>query len=938
MRSLPCFTLRLAAILPVSLLLTLVPVAAAATFAVTTASVPNGVDGVAYSAQLTSANGTGTVTWALTTGSALVKGLTLSTAGKISGTATASTNGAGSFKVTAKDSAKPTAHTALATIAYIINPETGAFRISSTSFPNGTVGVAYTSSIKSSGGTGAVTYKLIDSTKLPAGLSLSSAGAITGKPTATSSGKDFWVEATDSSTPTKKTVNAYLGILVKPALLKITDNLPAGLVSTPYGGTVNVSGGAATYTWTVNTTVVPANGAHVNLSDGLSIWVCDNGNLCIGGSPTSAATVSFKVSVRDTAGATGGPLSLSIKINPAASGTQVSGQINNLNDWCGNGTVPSYPPITVTLGTTPARTTTANIHSGTFSFSDVPAGKYTITPSISIAGSSSVFYPASENVVASGGSVTAPSFSFSVGYTVSGTVNYTGAKTGRIYLTLNSNNCGVQSGTSIAVKGPFTIRGVAPGSYTLQAWMDNIGYGAQNGANPTGSSSATVSTSADLTSASVTLADPAASTLTTAPQLQGVSGFNQGVLALYNAIQNDNNVELASSYKLEWSTTEAFSAVAGSKTFPATGTNGSNIWFVNGLTNGAVYYFRTQGVAGSSSSPWSSVFGPVTIDAPTSGNTVSGTVSFTGDATGPMFTGFYNNSTGGVYVTQVGSKASPPTSPAAYSVKIPSGSGYVHFAVVDQENLGTVVPGDIQDTNGGNSANVTISGPLANEDLTLPGGNATVSLTTSHYEQVNKNGSAEGYDLDFSVNGVLKQPAAVTLISGPHLVTPADIGECASCGGGGSFGFYFGLNTDVPKVGDAYSLLVTYTDGTTQTFTPSVSAVLSAFATALSPTGTGTNLQPTFTWTDPADASSYVYSFNLWDANGNQIWRIPNHDSGNGFASTITSIVWGTDPTGASNPPSVNALTNGENYNWQIQAQDANGNSTQMQVSYEPNN
>ena len=147
MRSLYCVTMRLAAVLPVSLLLTLVPVAAAATFTVTTTSVPNGVDGVAYSAQLTSANGTGTVTWTLTTGSALVKGLTLSTAGKISGTASASTNGSGNFKVTAKDSAVP-AHTATATIAYIINPEDGAFRITTTEFPNGTVGVA--SSIPSS--------------------------------------------------------------------------------------------------------------------------------------------------------------------------------------------------------------------------------------------------------------------------------------------------------------------------------------------------------------------------------------------------------------------------------------------------------------------------------------------------------------------------------------------------------------------------------------------------------------------------------------------------------------------------------------------------------------------------------------------------------------------------------------------------------------------
>jgi hypothetical protein len=935
MRNLSSVTMRLAAILPISLFLALAPAAGAATFTITSKSVPNGVDGVAYSAQLASANGTGKVTWALASGSSLEKGLTLSTAGKISGTATASTNGSGSFKVTAKDSAAA-AHTATATIAYIINPEDGSFRITTTEFPNGTVGVAFSSSIKSSGGTGKISYKLIDSTKLPVGLSLSAAGAVTGKPTAASSGKDFWVEATDSSTPTAKTVKAYLGILVEPAL-KIATSLPAGVAGSPYGGTLKAEGGAPSYSWTVNGKAVPNNSSQIALGDGLNIFTCSGGNLCIGGSPTSAATVSFKVSVRDTAGATGGPFSLSITIGSATSGTLVTGQIDNLNDWCGNGTVPSYPPITVTLGTTPVRTTTADIHSGDFSFSNVPAGTYTLTPSISIAGASSLFYPASEKVAVAGSSQKAGGFTFSVGYTVSGTADYAGSDTGRIYLALNSNNCGTTSGTSIPAKGAFSIHGVAPGSYTLQAWMDTVGYGQPNGANPAGSSSVTVSTTANLTGANVTLADPGAITLSTAPQLQGVAGFDQGVLAQFNAIQNNNGVELANSYNLEWSTSQSFSSVTGSKAFPATGSDGSSVWFVNGLTSGAVYYFRAQGMAGSSASPWSSVVGPVTIEAPTGGNAVSGTVSFTGEAAGPMYTGFYNQKTGDVYLTQVGSKASPPTSPAAYSVKVPSGTGYVHFAAVDQENLGTVVPGDIQNLNGGGkSGGLTISGPLANEDLTLPSGNATVSLTSSHYQQVNQYGTNNGYSLNFSVNGEIKQPAAVTLASGPNSLTPADIGECGNCGGGG-FQFYLSLNTDVPKVGDTYNLQVTYTDGTTQTFNAPVSAVLSTFATDLLPTGAGGSTTPTFKWTDPAPAASYVYSFNLWDANGNQIWQIPNHDSGAGFPSTITSITWGTDPTGSNNPPSVSTLTDGENYNWQIQVQDANGNTAQMQVSYEPN-
>ena len=115
--------------------------------------------------------------------------------------------------------------------------------------------------------------------------------------------------------------------------------------------------------------------------------------------------------------------------------------------------------------------------------------------------------------------------------------------------------------------------------------------------------------------------------------------------------------------------------------------------------------------------------------------------------------------------------------------------------------------------------------------------------------------------------------------------------------------------------------------------------MLNAFATNLAPTtGSSTSTQPTFTWTDPASASSYTYQFYISDNNGNQIWQIPSNNSkSNGFSSSITSITWGTDPTGdSSNTPSPSILTTGVQYNWQIQLQDTNGNSTQTQVDYIP--
>src|SRR5439155_7837614 len=97
-------------------------------------------------------------------------------------------------------------------------------------------------------------------------------------------------------------------------------------------------------------------------------------------------------------------------------------------------------------------------------------------------------YPATQTVVVNNGNVTSVNFLGTLGYTVSGTVSYSGSQTGQIYVSLPATSCGGNGsvGTSIAASGAFTIRGVPPGSYNLRAFMDNVGKGAQNASNPTG--------------------------------------------------------------------------------------------------------------------------------------------------------------------------------------------------------------------------------------------------------------------------------------------------------------------------------------------------------------------------------------------------------------------------------------------------------------------
>lgn len=677
----------------------------------------------------------------------------------------------------------------------------------------------------------------------------------------------------------------------------------------------------------------------VTISDSTSgsvIHYTTDGSTPTAASPIASGTITVSSSetinaIAQAGGyATSAVASATYTITGSTGTYTVSGQIIIPN--CG---VSSIPPITVTLTTganTVVQTTTTNTN-GNFSFSGVPNGTYTVTPSI--VGPSSVFYPSAQTAVVNGSSVSSPTFNANLGYTVSGTVAYTGTQTGRIYLSLNPTSCGGggTEGTSISAKGAYTIRGVPPGSYTLQAFMDNLGLGAPNASNPSGSTAVSVA-STNPTGQTVTLLDPANPvTITSAPSIQGASGFNTGAVVQYKAITS-NNIEQPTSYTVQWSTDPAFGTITGTKTFAANGTK-ADAWLFNGLPDNAIYYFRASGSsAGTAVGPYSSVYGPVTIGAPTGGNTVSGSVSFSQTPTGHLYVGFLSQTNGNFYAQYIAS----PANLQSYSIQVPSDT-YNFFAILDQNEDGLIDAGDIQDAtdNGGSGQTVVISGPTTNLNLNLPSANSNAVVQTQHYTSITSGGTSQGYSLNFQIRAVVKQPVAVTLTSGPNMINPVDIAACSSsCGNGAQINFSIG--SAVPNVGDTYTFNVTYSDGTTDTVSAAVTAVLNAFATGLSPqTGTSTSVTPTFSWSDPANATNYSYSFSLCCGTNGDLWDIPGQNSNaNGFSSSITSIPWNTDPTGGGSTPSVSSLTLGTVYTWSIQVSDSNGNSAQEQVQYQP--
>jgi len=160
------------------------------------AALPVAVINVPYSATLTAVGGLQPFTWAMASGT-LPPGLTLSTSGAngiISGTPTVL--GTTTFKVQVTDSQTPTAAVDIASKSLTVNPT---LSVTTTSLTSGSVGVAYNAALAASGGVPPYSWS-VTSGALPAGLTISTSGLISGTPTSQGT-SNFTVQVSDSETP-----------------------------------------------------------------------------------------------------------------------------------------------------------------------------------------------------------------------------------------------------------------------------------------------------------------------------------------------------------------------------------------------------------------------------------------------------------------------------------------------------------------------------------------------------------------------------------------------------------------------------------------------------------------------------------------------------------------------------------------------------------------
>jgi uncharacterized protein (DUF2141 family) len=615
------------------------------------------------------------------------------------------------------------------------------------------------------------------------------------------------------------------------------------------------------------------------------------------------------------AGYTFNPTSTAVTVSNAnATGKNFTATAGTAPTYSLSGTVsgPYVEGVTITMSGDGSGTTTSDA-SGNYSFANLPAGTYTLTPALA----GYTYSPSAPAVVVSANTTQNFTASSAVAsYSISGTVSKSTSKTGSIYLRAygtNCNGCGSQGGTNIATTGgAYTIRGLQSGSYVVNAEMDSLGTGVKNATNPAGNSATATITSANVSGINIAVADrtPPAPVTPTGLKIYPSTG---AAFIFWDDPQDSNGEEIASTYKIYWGTDVA--ATSGTPMTVNARNDGNRIQ--SGLADGTSYYYKISALVGVTESAASAVIGPVTIGATTGANTVSGIVTFPGTATGPMLVGLYSNT--GVYFTTIAS----PVSPQSYSIAgIPSGS-YFAFAIIDMNGNGVIDLGDISNTNNNGSGQITVTGNITGNNIILSSASATASVGTDHQ----LNGASHTYNLQIELDNGTKRAVTVTLVSGKNVAVPFDMS-----GDHNNFhqGAYLGATS--PTVGDTYVFKAAFSDGTTETLSGSVTAVLNAFAQNLAAvtdgTGGSSTTVPLFTWAAPASPpATYTYNLNLWGSDAN--WYYPQD---NGLPSTTTSALYNADGRA-----SKSSLTPGTTYTWSVQVKDADQrNSASSQTTYTP--
>jgi hypothetical protein len=247
----------------------------AAAPSITTAALPNGTGAASYSQTLGVSGGIAPFAWSVIAG-ALPAGLSLDPAtGTLRGSPSAA--GTASFTVQVKDASSVTAIRAL-TLA--IAPPLAVATPSA--LPRGAAQIAYSLLLAPAGGTSPYSWS-VTSGSLPAGMSLSPTGTLSGTPTGPANAV-FTAQVTDAA---GAAANATFTLVVAPVLLISATPLASGEIAAPYSASVTALGGTPPFSWSLAVGALPPG---LTLAPGGAI----------AGTPSATGTQTFTLQVADS--------------------------------------------------------------------------------------------------------------------------------------------------------------------------------------------------------------------------------------------------------------------------------------------------------------------------------------------------------------------------------------------------------------------------------------------------------------------------------------------------------------------------------------------------------------------------------------------------------------------------------------------------------------
>ena len=603
------------------------------------ASLTNPTVGSTYSQTISASGGNGTYSYTVTAGS-LPAGLSLNAStGALTGTPTA--GGAFNFTITATDTASATGSK-----AYSVTVAAPTISFSPTTLTAGTVGSAYSQSISGSGGTAPYGSYIVKTGALPAGLSLSSGGVVSGTPTAGGT-FTFTVQGTDSSTgtgpysATSSTISLTIGA---PTLSFTPTTLTGGTVGVAYSQSLSGSGGTAPYgSFTL---------ASGSLPPGLSL----GSGGTVSGTPTAAGTYTFTVSAQDSSTGSGpysgtsSTISLTIgaptlSLSPAAGALTAASRGSAYSQTFSTSGGTSPYTYSITAGSLPAGltlssggvlsgtptvegnfsfTVTATDSSGGTQYSTSQAYTLTVNPPLPVANavSATVAYNSSNNAITlniTGGTATSVTVASAASHgtaTASGTsITYTptAGYSGSDSFTYTATNA---SGTSAPATVSITVNPLAPVANAVSA---TVAYNSSNNAITLNITGGVATSVAVASGASHGTATASGTSITYTP----TAGYSGGDSFTYTAT-NATGTSAAATVSI---TVNPQAPVANAVSLTVSYNSAANPVTLN-ITGGAA---TSVAVAGAASHGVATASGTSITYTPTSG--YSGSDSFTYTAT-----------------------------------------------------------------------------------------------------------------------------------------------------------------------------------------------------------------------------------------------------------------------------------------------------------------